>query len=60
LNKPETTPPTYFHHIRDGTLAVPSSVTAEQFYSKLGFSAVHDSYHGEERTIVMERNLAEP
>jgi len=19
LNKPETTPPTYFHHIRDGT-----------------------------------------
>jgi len=20
LNKPETTPPTYFHHIRDGTL----------------------------------------
>lgn len=39
-------------------LAVPSSVTAEPFYAKLGFIAVRDSYHGEERTIVMERRLA--
>jgi N-acetylglutamate synthase-like GNAT family acetyltransferase len=39
-------------------LAVPSSVTAEHFYLKLGFKAVRDSYHGEERTIVMERILA--
>jgi len=39
-------------------LAVPSSVTAEQFYSRLGFKLVRDSYHGEERTIIMERNLA--
>lgn len=38
-------------------LMVPSSVTAEAFYSKLGFKAVHDSYHGEERTIIMERAL---
>jgi GNAT superfamily N-acetyltransferase len=38
-------------------LAVPSSVTAEAFYEKLGFRAVRDSYHGEERTIVMERSL---
>jgi predicted N-acetyltransferase YhbS len=38
-------------------LAVPSSVTAEPFYAKLGFNAVRDSYHGEERTIVMERPL---
>ncbi|MCV9937704.1 GNAT family N-acetyltransferase [Boseaceae bacterium BT-24-1] len=38
-------------------LAVPSSVTAEPFYTKLGFRAVRDSYHGEERTIVMERAL---
>jgi GNAT superfamily N-acetyltransferase len=38
-------------------LAVPSSVTAEHFYAKLGFRAVRDSYHGEERTIVMERSL---
>jgi GNAT superfamily N-acetyltransferase len=39
------------------TLAVPSSVTAEPFYAKLGFRPVRDSYHGEERTIVMERSL---
>ncbi|MBY0613384.1 MAG: GNAT family N-acetyltransferase [Beijerinckiaceae bacterium] len=39
-------------------LAVPSSVTAEAFYMKLGFISVRDSYHGEERTIVMERPLA--
>lgn len=40
------------------TLTVPSSVTAEPFYAKLGFVAVRDSYHGEERTIIMERSLA--
>lgn len=39
------------------TLVVPSSVTAEHFYAKLGFAAVRDSYHGEERTIIMERPL---
>jgi N-acetylglutamate synthase-like GNAT family acetyltransferase len=38
-------------------LAVPSSVTAEPFYAKLGFNAVRDSFYGEERTIVMERPL---
>lgn len=38
-------------------LAVPSSVSAEPFYAKLGFSPVRDSYHGEERTIIMERRL---
>jgi GNAT superfamily N-acetyltransferase len=40
------------------TLNVPSSVTAEPFYARLGFKAVRDSYHGEERTIIMERSLA--
>jgi GNAT superfamily N-acetyltransferase len=39
-------------------LAVPSSVTAELFYAKLGFTAVQDSYHGEERTIIMEGALS--
>src|SRR5262245_31075489 len=39
-------------------LVVPSSVTAEPFYAKLGFKAVRDSYHGGERTIIMERPLA--
>jgi len=38
-------------------LAVPSSVTAETFYAGLGFRAVRDSYHGDERTIIMERSL---
>ena len=39
-------------------LSVPSSITAERFYFKLGYRAVRDSYHGEERTIIMERDLA--
>jgi GNAT superfamily N-acetyltransferase len=38
-------------------LTVPSSVTAETFYASLGFNAVRDSYHGDERTIIMERLL---
>lgn len=41
-------------------LTVPSSVTAETFYAHLGFKAVRDSYHGDERTIIMERSLASP
>ncbi|MGV6873258.1 GNAT family N-acetyltransferase [Pseudochelatococcus sp. B33] len=41
-----------------GTLAVPSSVTAEQFYAKLGFKAVRDSFHGKERTIIMQRQVS--
>lgn len=41
-------------------LAVPSSVTAETFYARLGFRAVRDSYHDDERTIIMERLLDEP
>ncbi|OOC64649.1 GNAT family N-acetyltransferase [Brucella intermedia] len=38
-------------------LTVPSSITAESFYSKLGFVATRDSYHGDEQTIIMERRL---
>ena len=38
-------------------LTVPSSITAEAFYARLGFVAVRDSYYGEERTIIMERRL---
>jgi hypothetical protein len=41
-------------------LTVPSSVTAEAFYAGLGFRAVRDSYHGDERTIIMERLLNGP
>ncbi|WP_338828672.1 GNAT family N-acetyltransferase [Bradyrhizobium sp. 27S5] len=40
-------------------LAVPSSISAETFYAQLGYRAVRDSYHGEERTIIMERSLAD-
>ncbi len=38
-------------------LTVPSSITAESFYARLGFKAVRDSYYGDERTIIMERSL---
>ncbi|MER8697514.1 GNAT family N-acetyltransferase [Mesorhizobium opportunistum] len=38
-------------------LTVPSSLTAEAFYARLGFRTVRDSYHGEERTIIMQRAL---
>lgn len=41
-------------------LVVPSSVTAEQFYARLGFQTVRDSFHGEERTVIMERTLTNP
>lgn len=42
------------------TLLVPSSLTAEPFYRKLGFVTVREVLDGEERTIVMERQLAVP
>lgn len=41
-------------------LRVPSSVTAEGFYRSLGYSTVRDEYHGEERTIIMEKSLISP
>jgi hypothetical protein len=42
------------------SLTVPSSVTAETFYARLGFRAVSDSRYGDERTIIMERSLIDP
>jgi GNAT superfamily N-acetyltransferase len=42
------------------SLTVPSSVSAEPFYARLGFRALRDSYYGDERTIIMERSLNEP
>lgn len=39
------------------TLSVPSSITAQGFYEKLGFNSVSDSFYGDERTIIMERLL---
>lgn len=39
-------------------LSVPSSLTAERFYTRLGFHTVRDVYHGNERTLVMEKVLS--
>lgn len=39
-------------------LSVPSTVTAEPFYARLGFKAVRDSWHGDERTIIMQLRFA--
>ena len=38
-------------------LLVPSSLTAEGFYSGLGYRKVREESHGAERTIVMEKSL---
>ncbi len=38
-------------------LRVPSSITAEGFYLKLGFRKVRDEFHGTERTIIMEHEI---
>ncbi|WP_119144405.1 GNAT family N-acetyltransferase [Pseudomonas reidholzensis] len=38
-------------------LRVPSSVTAEKFYTTLGYQKIRDEFHGAERTIVMEKRL---
>ncbi len=39
------------------TLSVPSSLTAEPFYARLGFRTVREVDHGSERTLVMEKAL---
>ncbi|MDD2040103.1 GNAT family N-acetyltransferase [Pseudomonas putida] len=40
-----------------GTLRVPSSITAEEFYASLEYQKIRDEFHGAERTIVMEKRL---
>jgi len=39
-------------------LAVPSSLTAQAFYARLGYQVVREIDEGGERTIVMERELS--
>jgi GNAT superfamily N-acetyltransferase len=39
------------------TLTLQSSLTATGFYDRLGYRAVREIRHGEERTIVMEKQL---
>ena len=40
------------------TLSVQSSITAEPFYAKRGFRVVCESFHDEERTIVMSKDIS--
>lgn len=44
--------------IRAGVTAlrVPSSITAQGFYARLGYRKLRDEFHGMERTIVMEKS----
>lgn len=37
-------------------LRVPSSITAQGFYARLGYRKLRDEFHGVERTIVMEKS----
>lgn len=37
-------------------LRVPSSITAQGFYARLGYRKLRDEFHGAERTIVMEKS----
>lgn len=39
-------------------LTLQSSLTAVGFYDRLGYRAVRENLHGEERTIVMEKRLS--
>lgn len=41
------------------TLHVPSSITAESFYTELGFQKVRDEFDGAERTIIMRKSMME-
>jgi len=39
------------------TLLVPSSLTAESFYARLGYCLLREQLHGEERTLIMTKPL---
>ena len=40
------------------TLGVQSSITAQEFYAKRGFKIVREAFYGEERTIVMSKDIS--
>ncbi|RON49325.1 GNAT family N-acetyltransferase [Pseudomonas frederiksbergensis] len=46
------------HDANIKVLRVPSSITAEGFYLKLGFRKTRDEFHGAERTIIMDLRLS--
>jgi len=39
-------------------LLVPSSITAESFYTRLGYRVLREQLHGEERTLIMTKPLS--
>ncbi|MGC4007516.1 MAG: GNAT family N-acetyltransferase [Pseudomonas sp.] len=39
-------------------LLIPSSLTAESFYARLGYRVVREQLHGEERTLIMTKPLS--
>jgi GNAT superfamily N-acetyltransferase len=39
------------------TLIVQSSITAQPFYTKRGFKVVREAFYGEERTILMSKDI---
>lgn len=45
------------HNRGFASLTVSSFVTAERFSAKVGFMAVRNNYHGDERVIIMEQDL---
>ena len=42
----------------EGILGVQSSITAQPFYAKRGFKVVREAFYGEERTIVMSKDIS--
>ena len=44
---------------RNGTvlLQVPASLTAQSFYARLGYAGLRDAQHGDERTIIMAKQI---
>lgn len=40
-------------------LSVQSSITAQGFYRRIGYGPIRDVFHGAERTILMEKQLAQ-
>ena len=42
------------------TLSVQSSITAQPFYAKRGFKVIREAFDGEERTIVMSKDISSP
>jgi GNAT superfamily N-acetyltransferase len=44
----------------ESTLNVQSSITAQPFYAKRGFKVVREAFYGEERTILMSKDISGP